>query len=403
MQFKYIALNKDGGSEVDRIDANSYHEAVKMLHDRGLIPTEVKEVSPSFFSNLTQRFSSVGLQDKILFIQNLSVMIKAGISLVRALKILATQTKNPKLQSILQQVHADVESGKPMAQSLAKYPKVFSNIFVSMFQVGEMSGTLDNSLEHLGVQLQREHDLVSKVRGALIYPAVVVFAIIVVGVLMSIFVLPSLIAIFKDSNMELPFATRMVVGFVDFMSGHPLLAMGILFGSIAGITAILKTEGGTRAFDRILLKLPVFGAISKKINIARFARTMSSMLKSGTPILDSLQTASEGLGNTQYQDAVKAAVVSVRSGQTLTSALEKYPKLFDYLVTQMIGVGEESGNVDQILSETAVHYEQDVDETMRNFSSVIEPVMILMIGGVVGILAVALISPIYSITQGAGG
>ncbi len=402
MEYKYSALNKEGGTETDRINAGSYHEAVKALHDKGLIPTDISEMKTSFFSGLVSRFSTVSLQDKILFIQNLSVMVKAGIPLIKALKILANQTKNPKLKVILEEVHAGVESGKPMAELLSLYPTVFSNIFVSMFQVGEASGTLDNSLEHLTIQMQREHDLISKVKGAMIYPAVIIFAIVTVGVLMSIFVLPSLVGIFKDSGMKLPLTTRVVIAFVDFMSGHTLLALTLIFGSVGGVFAILQTTAGKRGFDKILLKIPVFGAIAKKINIARFSRTMSSMLKSGTPILESLQTAANGLGNSQYQDAVTAAVVDVRSGQSLTSALEKYPKLFDYLVTQMIGVGEESGNVDQILVETANHYEQEVDETMKNFSSVIEPVMILVIGAVVGVLALALISPIYNLTQGAG-
>jgi type IV pilus assembly protein PilC len=403
MQFKYTAINKEGKIENDTIEAGSYNEAVNFLHQKGVIPTEIKSVTKDFSGSIMSRFSSVSLQDKILFVQNLSIMLKAGIPLTRGVKILANQAKNPKMREILTNVYNEVESGKSMAEALEKYPRTFQNIFISMFKVGEMSGTLDKSLEHLGVQLQREHELTSKTKGAMIYPAVVVFAIVIVGVLMSIFVLPSLIGIFKDSEIELPIMTRIVIAFVDFMSGHTAIALGLMCLIFGGGYAALRTEKGMRTFDTVLLKTPIFGEISKKINMARFARTMSSMLKSGTPILDSLHIAGDSMGNTQYRDAIHQAAQDIKVGKSLTASLSTKPHLFEYLVTQMIGVGEESGSVETILEELAVHYEAEVDDTMRNMSSIIEPVMILVIGGVVGVLAVALISPIYSITQNAGG
>ncbi|MDB4939608.1 MAG: hypothetical protein JWO40_33 [Candidatus Doudnabacteria bacterium] len=403
MQFKYTAINKDGGSETDTIEAGSYHEAVGVLHQKGLIPTEMNENKPKFSSSMMSRFSSVSLQDKILFVQNLSIMLKAGIPLTRGVKILSNQAKNPKMREILNVIYNEVESGKSVGEALAKYPNIFQNIFISMFKVGELSGSLDKSLEQLSIQLQREHELKSKTKGAMIYPSVVLFAILLVGVLMSIFVLPSLVGIFKDSNMQLPLMTRVVIAFVDFMSGHTFIALGIIFGVIGGGISIMRTNVGQRTFDKVLLYTPVFGEIAKKINMARFSRTMSSMLKSGTPILDSLSIAADSMGNTQYQDAIHQIAVDVRVGKSITASLLKYPHLFDYLVTQMIGVGEESGNVETILGEMAEHYESEVDDTMKNMSSIIEPVMILVIGGVVGVLAIALISPIYNLTSSAGG
>lgn len=403
MQFKYSAINKTGASESDVVEAASYREAVNALHQKGLIPTEVREVGEKASMKFLNNLSSVSLQDKILFIQNLSIMLKAGIPLSRALKILAAQARNPKLKSILEDVYNQVESGKSLSEAMSKYPRTFQNVIISMFKVGEASGTLDKSLEYLTVQLQREHELTSKTKGAMIYPAVVVFAIVVVGILMSIFVLPSLIGIFKDANMQLPLMTRIVIGFVDFMSGHTVLALTLIIGSVGGVWAILRTEKGMRGFDVIILHTYIIGGVSKKINMARFARTMSSMLKSGTPILESLQIASDSLGNSQYRDAIKAAAQDVKVGKTLTSALTKYPNLFDYIVTQMIGVGEESGSVETILGELAERYEAEVDDTMKNMSSVIEPLMILVIGAVVGVLAIALISPIYNLTSNAGG
>lgn len=400
MIFTYTAIDKDGKTQQDEIDVASYHEAVLALHNKGLMPTELKEKSAkSLMSMNLGSFSKVKLQDKILFVQNLSIIMRAGIPLTKGLKILSVQTKNPKFKEALIDIHKEVESGKSFSEALQKYPKIFENIFVSMVKVGEVSGNLDKNLEYLGVQLQREHDLVSKTKGAMIYPSVIVVTIFLVGIAMSIFVLPNLISVFEQSNIQLPLATRIIVAFTHFMSNHTLLALTLIFGTVGGAWAILRTKAGTVAFDKALLRAPIFGEIDKKINIARFSRIMSSMLKSGTPILEGLQICGSSMGNSQYNDALALIAADVKVGKTMSESMEKHPRLFSYLVTQMIGVGEEAGNVDTILGELAEHYEAEVDETMRNLSSIIEPVLLLVIGGVVGVLAVALISPIYNLTQ----
>jgi type IV pilus assembly protein PilC len=402
MIYTFSALNKEGKTLKEEIEAGSYHEAIGVLHQRGLIPVEIKQKKKELSSDLLSKLSTVSLQDKILFVKNLSILVKAGVPLTRALKILSEQTKNPKFKKILQNIHKQVESGKSMSEGFAAYPGVFKNIFISMFKVGELSGSLDKSMEYLAYQLEREHELKSKTKGAMIYPAVVVFAIVIVGVLMSIFVLPSLVSIFKDSGMTLPLTTRVVIGFVDFMSGHTILALGGIVGFVALIIATYRSTPGRRMFDTIFLKIFIIGSIVQKVNLARFSRTMSSMLKSGTPIIESLQVTADAMDNVRYREALQQAVQDVRVGKSLTASLSQSPTLFNYLIVQMIGVGEESGNVDGILEELAGHYESEVDDTMRNFSSVIEPLMILFIGGIVGLLAVALISPIYSLTQGGG-
>ena len=400
MIFKYTALNKEGKSEKEEIEAASYHEAVNFLHQKGLIPVELSEKKVALSVSFLAKFSSVSLQDKILLVKNLSILLRAGVPLTRALKIMADQAKNPKFRQILQDVHKQVESGKSLSEAFAAYPSVFKNVFISMFKVGELSGSLDKSLEYLAYQLEREHEIKAKTKGAMMYPAVVVFAIIVVGVLMSIFVLPSLVGVFKETNQELPVMTKAVIAFTDFMSGHPVLVLAIMIGLVVGAVAGYRTTSGRSVFDKVIIKFPVIGNIVQKVNLARFSRTISSMLKSGTPIIEGLQVCADSMDNVHYRAALQEAVQDVRVGKTLTASLSKHPELFNYLVLQMIGVGEESGNVDTILEELAGHYEAEVDDTMRNFSSVIEPIMILVIGGIVGVLAIALISPIYNMTQG---
>ena len=403
MEYKYSAINKSGQTESDMITASSYHDAVSQLHSKGLIPTEVLEHKPDVLNTFLTKLSGVSLNDKILFIQNLSVMLKAGIGMGKALKILSTQTANRRFKQILDQVFQDVEAGKSLGDALARYPQAFNNIFVSMVRVGELSGNLDKSLEYLGIQLQREHNIIAKVRGAMIYPMVIVFAVVVIGFLLGLFVLPSLLSTFKDSGVALPLPTRIIIFLVDLLQQHTFLIIGGLIGLVIAFIAVLRTEKGQRIFDKILVNTPIFGGIVKKLNMARFARIMSSMLKSGTPILEGLQIAADSLGNYEYKNAINVTVQDVKVGKTMAESLAKYPKLFIYLVTQMISVGEESGTVEAILEEIAVRYEAEVDDTMSNLSSVIEPVLILGIGTVVGILALALIGPIYSISSSAGG
>lgn len=402
MLFKYTAVDRQGNAKEDQIEAVSYSEAARIIHQKGLIPTELKEKRAAIFELALIKFSGVSLQDKILFVQNLAIMYKAGISISRSLKILANQARNHRLKAMMDKISADVESGKTLAESLGQYPDTFPNIFISMIRVGELSGNLDKSLEYLGIQLQREHNLISKARGAMIYPSVIVLAVIIVGILMSIFVLPSLTAIFEDSKLDLPPVTKMVIAFSNFMSKHTFLAIGLMFGSIVAFYAALRTPGGKKYFDKALLRVPIIGALDKKINLARFSRMMGSMLKSGTPILEGLEVVSESLGNGEYRESVRRITLAVKVGKTMASSMSNEPRLFPYIVSEMVGVGEESGRTEDILDQLAAHYEEEVDDSLKNMSSIIEPLLILFIGSIVGVLALALISPIYQLTSQAG-
>lgn len=397
--FTYTAVSKEGTRETATIEASSYLAAGHLLKERGLLPVELEEKHEKSFMTWLRNSGTVPLKEKIAFIDDMHLMLKAGIPAPRALRIITKQSKNKKFKSILDNMASMVEQGKSLHEALAEYPKVFSNIFIAMVRVGEMSGELEESLKYLGIQLEREHDLKSKTRGAMIYPSVIISAMVLVGIFLAIFVLPSLTATFKDTNTELPLATRIVVHISDFASGHPVMIFVILGGLIVGAIAALKTKKGKRGFHWFLLHMPVINPIVKKINLARFSRILSSMLKSGISIVEGLQVTSDAMDNVYYREVLTTTANNVKLGKPLTAALSDNSKLFPVIITQMLEVGEETGNIEEILMQLAENFETEVDDTMKNLSSIIEPLLLLVIGVVVGFLALALISPIYNIGQ----
>lgn len=401
MEFTYSAITKDGRHESATIQAPNAAAAGHMLKEQGLLPTHIEQqgAKKGDVLGFLKNIASVSLNEKINFIENLSVMLKAGISISRGLQILVKQTHNAKFKAILTDIYNQVEEGKGLSEALGKYPKVFSNIFMSMVKVGEMSGNLDKSLEYLSIQLHREADLKSKVRGAMIYPSVIVSAMFIIGLFMAIFVLPQLTSVFKQFGGNLPITTKAVIAFSDFMSGHAILVIGGFVAIIGAFIAALKTYKGKRVFDIAMLHFMVIGGIIKKINLARFSRILSSLLKSGIPIVQAMEVAGDSLGSIPYRELISQTALDVKVGKSLTESLGKNETLFPVLVTQMIQVGEESGTMQEILEQLAGHYETEVDTILTNLSSIIEPLLLLVIGGVVGLLAMALISPIYSISQ----
>jgi type IV pilus assembly protein PilC len=396
-KFTYTALNREGKKETSTIEAANLVDAGHLLKEQGLTPTDFSEVNQSLFAKVELIINTISLTEKITFIQNLSIMLKAGIAAPRALKIIAKQTKNKKFRSIISDISHDVEAGKPLHEAMTSFPRVFSYIFISMIKVGEISGDLDKSLEYLVIQLEREADLKSKTKGAMIYPMVIIGAMIVISILMSIFVLPKLISVFEQSNVALPITTKIVIFLTHFMSNHTFLALGSIVGFFLAVILILRSDSGKKGLDTGLIYFPILSTIIKKINMARFARILSSLLKSGIPIVEGLQVASDSMGNHMYHDVVAEASESVRLGKPLTEVLAKNERLFPFIVVQMLEVGEETGTLESILEQLAQHYEAQVDSTLKNLSSIIEPLLLLFIGSLVGLLASALILPIYNL------
>jgi type IV pilus assembly protein PilC len=351
-----------------------------------------KEMDISFL----QRVSA---KEKIFFVQNLKTMIKAGMSLTEGLGTLAKQTKNKKMEKILIELATNVEKGNPLSKAMAKYPKIFSNIFVNMIAAGETSGNLENILEQLYIQTKKDHDLISKIRGAMIYPAVVLFAMVIMGIGMMVFVFPTFIEIFEEANAELPVITEILINTSEFIISNGLLTSIIVIVLIISFFRLIKTKSGKKIFHLFLLKFMIIGPIVQKVNLARFARSLSSLLKTDIPLLRSFEITSSVVGNVHYKNALDEAKEEIKKGTTISNSLQKYPKLFPPMILQMIMVGEKSGTTDELLNEIAIFYEEEVDNITKNLSSIIEPLLILVIGAAVGLMAVAVMMPMYNLAQ----
>jgi len=401
MDFHYRARNKNGTMEEDTITVASRQAALGELRARGLLPVELTEKKPGGFSvpDLKNFLGHVSLIDKLTFIKNLGVMIRSGVPVSRALRILSMQSTNKKFQDVILDLSKNVETGVSLSQSFAKHPEIFSGLYVSLVEVGEASGNLDENLDYLATLLQRENELMRKTKGALTYPLVVLATLVLVGILMFIFVLPKLTSTFTELNVELPPLTRALIAMVNLFSHNTIVAVLGLIVLIGGSFFALRSPAGRLFSQKAFVTLPIIAGITKKINLARFTLTLGMLMKSSMQIVPALAIVSKGLGNRYFSEAVSEAAGQVKVGVSLSASLEKHPKLFPPLLVQMIKVGEEAGTVEEILKQMGDYYEAEVDQIMKNMSSIIEPLMVVVIGAAVAVMALALIMPIYSITQ----
>lgn len=343
-------------------------------------------------------FIPIPLSEKLFFVQYLGIMLKAGISLSIALKTLAKQTNNKRFANIISDISNNVEKGGSFTESLKPHEKIFGQLFVSMIESGEISGKLEEVLNRSYIQLKKQHELISKVRGALTYPIVIVMAMIGIGIFMMIMVVPRITNMFKDFKAELPLPTKILIKLSDSLINHGLLVSLAIIILIIIIIQILRTKKGKYVFQAIVLNLPIFSPIVKKVNLARFSRTISSLLKTDIMVIKSFQITAKVLGNLHYRKALNEMSEKIKGGGTIYNVITNYPKLFPPVVTQIVSVGEETGELDSILEELAQFYEGEVDQIMNNLPSIIEPLLILVLGAVVGGMAVAIIMPMYSLT-----
>ncbi len=397
-QFSYSAITDRGRTVHGVMDAPDERTVVQHLRGKHWVVTHIRPVRQTR-RTWTMRFFGIPLKEKVFFAVNLSVMVGSGLPLSRALENLRVQTRTSAVRTIIADVHSRVLKGSSLADAMAQHPEMFDELFVSMVRVGEIGGNLDEALTIVSRQLEKEQQLRSRVRGAMMYPAIVLLAMVGVGILMLTYILPQIMGVFDGMDVELPKSTQVIVSISDFIRANGVVTA---LGAIATVIIImmgLRTQGGARFLSYIAVHAPIIKSMAVAVNCARFARIHSSLLRSGVSVINSLHIVQDTLGNVLYKDALAEAIRVVERGGSLAETLRKYPHLFPVLVPQMIDVGEETGKTDTMLLKIAGFYEAYVDQMTKNMSSIIEPLLMLLIGGGVGFFAVAMLKPMYSVMQ----
>ncbi|MDO8668791.1 MAG: type II secretion system F family protein [Candidatus Buchananbacteria bacterium] len=344
-------------------------------------------------------FKKISPTNKIFLLQNLSVMIKAGVPLADALNTLAQQTKNKKLKNILLDIQNKIKEGKNFSESLEPYQENFGELFVNMIRAGETSGQLDSVIKELHQQTNKDHQLMMKVRNALTYPVIIIIAMLGIGTFMMIFVLPNITNLFTELEVELPLPTRILIGVSNFTQAYGLWIVVAVILLVFIFTRGVKTNKGKYALDAVLLKIPIVSGIIKKINLARASRSLSSLIKTDITIIETLQITSRILGNSFYKKALMESAEQVKKGNKMADVFKNYPHIFPPNIIQMVSVGEETGSLDEVLENLAVFYEEEVYNTMENLPVIIEPVLMLLIGAGVAGIALAIMLPMQTLTQ----
>ncbi|MBI2474555.1 MAG: type II secretion system F family protein [Candidatus Taylorbacteria bacterium] len=340
-------------------------------------------------------FGTVPLHQKIIFARNLAAMNEAGLPISRALAVLERQMSSPGMKKVVASLNEAIKKGQPLSDGLAKFPGIFPPIFISMTKAGEEGGNLSGALKNVAGQLERIYYIKRKVRGALMYPAVIVCLIVVVGILMFTIVVPKLTAAFEDVKMELPWSTQMIIFLSNFMKDHYIISLLIAFGVGSLIWFLAQTPKGRRFFDFVFIKFPLIGPMVVEVNAARAARTLSSMLVSGVDVIEAISITSDVVQNSYFKEVLDKAKETIQKGSPLSTTFAEgtvYPPFF----TEMVAAGEETGNMSAMLGDVATFYENEVDQKTKDFSTIIEPLIMVFIGGAVGFFAYAMLTPMYS-------
>jgi type IV pilus assembly protein PilC len=400
-KYLYTAKSYSGQTKGGEITAPNEQNLAQQLRGEGFLVTSIRLVEEeknkkpeiSFF-NFLQR---VPLKEVMVFARNLSVMISSGLTVSRAVKNLSLQTRNKRFIKILEDVNEEMQNGKTLSESLGKYPGVFNELFVNMVRVGETAGNLDEVLKIIALQLEKDNDLRSKIKGAMTYPTVVLVAMIGIGIVMLVYVLPKITSVFSDMHATLPASTQFIMNLSNMLINHGVASAIVAVVFLIGAKIFFGKPIGKKFFCFVAIHAPIFGSIVVKVNSARFARIYSSLLKSGVNSIDAMKIIGHTLTNVYYKNALNEGVEKVQKGINLSKVLAENGDLFPLLVSQIVEVGEETGKTDVVLLQLAEFYEDEIDQITKNLSSIIEPLLMIVIGCAVGFFAVAMLTPMYSI------
>jgi type IV pilus assembly protein PilC len=400
-KYIYTAKSYDGQTKGGEAIARDEKVLATQLRGEGFLVTSIalvteQQLAGSAKPKFLDIFNSVPLKEKMVFARNLSVMITSGLTVSRAVSNLALQVEHKGFKKILEDIFDEMQSGKTLSEGFAKYPGVFGDLFINMVRVGEVAGNLDEVLKIVAVQLEKEHNLTGKVKGAMIYPAVIISVMLVIGVLMLTYVLPQMLGVFKEMGAELPPMTKFLILISDTMRNNSLGVAVSFIGLAIFLRFFLRREVGKKALSYFTVHVPIFSPIVKQVNCARFARIFSSLLKSGVSSIEALKIISNTLPNYYYKQAFLLGAEEIQKGTPLSEILAKHQDIFPLLVSQIVQVGEETGKTDTVLVQLAEFYEDEVDQVTKNMSTIIEPILMVVIGGAVGFFAVAMLQPMYS-------
>jgi len=402
MKFKFKAKNLTGQEMSGEREAFDRQSLVLTLRNEGFMVTSVEVIGKSkhhWLSKIGITAGRVKLREKVIFASNLGAMLGAGLPLSRALSVFERQTTNNFFKKVLNDLMEQINMGKSLSGAMAAHKGVFPNVFISMVGAGESSGTLTESLKLVGNQLEKSYELKRKIKGAMIYPAIIVSLIIAVGILMMIFVVPVLVQTFKDLNVELPLPTRIIIFISDNLSAHYLILFFVTFVIGTGLTFGSRTKTGKILMSKFVLKLPAVGRLIRQYNSAMVMRTVSSLISAGVPLVESIQITSTVVSNTEYQKVLSGSLEAIERGVTLSQVFKAREDLFPPLVGEMTEVGEEAGELANMILRGALFFEGEVDSATKNLSTIIEPVLLILIGSAVGFFALSMIGPIYSLTE----
>jgi type IV pilus assembly protein PilC len=402
-RFTYKGTDSEGKAVTATVEASDRYAVYEVARQNGHTVTNISERKKFSLEGLLNiekinyALSKVKLDELVMSTRNMAAMLRAGLPLSRALSVIERQTKNPRLKGIMVSVREEISKGKQFNEALAMYPGTFTKLYIAMVRAGEESGGLAPALETISLQLERSSSLRKKIKGAMIYPAIVISVMCVIGVLMMIFVMPTITSTFVKMGVALPLSTRILIGMSNFFSNHGLLAVLGFFAFVVSIVLIGRTTPGRSFFHLGLIHLPVIGNLVKQTNAAYTGRTLSSLLSSGVDVIGAIAITEDVVQNVHYKAILREARTKVEKGAPLSETFIAHEDRYPLLVGEMISVGEETGQISAMLTEIANFYETEVEQKTKDLSTIIEPILMVIIGGVVGFFALAMIAPIYSI------
>lgn len=398
--FRYSARDASGRVVAGAIDADTEVMVIGKLQQMGFYVTSLeKEAARIDLMDRVRRLRKVGLRELTIFARQFATMVNSGLSMVRTLSILEQQTESPRLREIITEVRRDVEEGMTLSDALGKHPETFNSLVVNMVRAGEVGGVLDDVLNRIATFFEKDLSLRQKVRAAITYPtAIFVFAIAVIFFLVF-FILPQFIGFFEGLDLVLPLPTRMLIAFTHLVTGYWYVLLGMLLLGGYAVRMYIRTPAGRMNFDRFQLRFPIFGPLVRKVTISRFTRTLGTLITSGVPIMQALEVVSKAVVNRVVSNAIEEVRNSIREGESIAIPLQA-SGLFPPMVVQMTAVGEETGTLDSMLQKVADFYDAEVDTTLAQLTSILEPLLIIFLGFVVGFIVLSFYMPLYTLITG---